>query len=152
MINYSIYDDGNGGEIYIKESSIEYSKALYVAVYLRMFGGNVEGVTNRDNKTKEERLDWWGNDIKGDGKSWVNSKSEKLLKSFTITQSNILLLEDAIKKDLDDLKKYGEIKVEIIHSKINQISIKINIIQGKNNQIQMVWENTLKEIIEVKYI
>lgn len=150
MLNYSIYEDGNGGDLWIKNNRIQYTMALYVACYLRMFGGNVAQSTTSQLPDGYKKS-WWGNDI-NNTTEWVNSDTERLLLGMTITPRNTIILEEAVKKDLKSLEKYGKISVQILLPSLNKVAIRITIEQTKKDTFDMVWDNTKNEIIENYFI
>jgi hypothetical protein len=144
MLNYSIYEDGNGGDLWVKNNRIQYTRALYVACYLRMFGGNTTSQLP-DGHIKS----WWGNDINKPNE-WVNSNTERVLLGMTITPRNTLLLEEAVKKDLKSLEKYGTISVQILLPLLNRVTIRITIEKSEKNSFDVVWDATSKEVIEYR--
>lgn len=143
MINYTIYDNGNGGKIYFNKD-IFTSNSIYTIVYLKLFGGNIE--QNTELK-KEVDIDysWWGNFKTQNKSTWINSNTERQLNGMTINQKNLVLLEDAIKEDLISL---GKIDVEISVVSINRLSIKITIDQkNETKELELLWDDTKKEVI-----
>lgn len=153
MINYSTYEDGTGGELVIKNNGIVTTEALYTAIYLRLFGGNPGAKTTREKPNNEFNETWWGNDSQGDSSQWINSETENVLRGMTINTTNIVKLESAINTDLEDIKQFGEIGIEITYPSLNSIEILITITntQGKD-EVLLVWDATRNEVIESKII
>lgn len=153
MENYSIYGSGNGGKLYIHTNDIQKSGGLGVMVYLKLFGGNVEASTVKENVLGEFRNDWWGNSIEPNSEKWINSQTERTLKGISLTPAAIVEIEEAIHKDLKLLEKYGSINVDVTFPGSNRIKILITINQtSEESQIVVVWDNTMNEVIEQRII
>lgn len=150
-LNKSIYEDGNGGQLLLKSNEIAQTGSLATLAYLLMFGGNVEAETEKENKPGELKDDWWGNDSRLSSDTWINSKTEKVLRGITTTSSSIIKIQSSIKSDLKQLEQFGEITIGVTFPNINRIAINITISEPNKKQdsrLTLVWDASRSEIIE----
>ena len=155
MLNRSIYEDGNGGSYLLREFEIIQTESIAVLAYLKMFGGNVEEVTKTENNTSELRSDWWGNDSTLPSNTWINSKTEKLLRGLSLTNKARYDLINAVKEDLKSLEEYGTIDVQVNYPNLNRVDIIITITEPSkksSNRLLIAWDATKNEIIENQII
>ncbi len=153
MLNNSIYEDGNGGQLYLKSYDIMQTESLATLAYLLMFGGNVEAETKKENETGALRYDWWGNDPNDNSSNWINSRTERTLKGIELSSSSRYKIKEAVKYDLKRLEDYGDIDIEVSFTNVNRIAIDITISepsQTQNTSLKIVWDATQSEIIEKK--
>src|SRR6056297_540341 len=104
MLNYLIYEDGNGGQLSLSNNDIQRSESLYMLAYLNMFGGNVEASTVRNNPDGVLRQDWWGNDSELNSDTWINSETERTLRGIALNSANLEVIKQAVEKDNESLK------------------------------------------------
>jgi len=149
MENYSIYDNGDGGQLFIQNNDIQKSGGLGVAVYLKLFGGNVDASTTGQEVSGEIRKDWWGNNRFDTSRKWINSETERVLRGASLTDQSLIDIEEAVKTDLESLKIFGEISVSVAYPGLNRVSIAITIKQvAQDAEILVVWDATKNEIIQ----
>ena len=155
MINESIYEDGNGGQLLLKNNNIAQTSSIYTLAYLKMFGGNIEASTVKNNVVGAIRNDWWGNDVNENSSEWINSETERTLKGIALTTKNIYRIQQAVKKDLKSLEEFGAIEISITYPDINRVSIEILIKEPErkdNNRLIVIWDNTKNEIVNQEII
>ena len=151
MINESIYEDGNGGQLLLQNNDIGQTESLATLAYLKMFGGNKASSTTKDNVVNELSTDWWGNYKTDPSDKWINSETERLLQGLALTSGSRIDLENAVKRDLKSLEQYGKIEVTVTFPRINTVKIDIVIIEPsrKNStRLVLIWDATRKEMIE----
>jgi len=149
MENYSIYDNGDGGQLFIQNNDIQKSGGLGVAVCLKLFGGNVDASTTGQEVSGEIRKDWWGNNRFDTSRKWINSETERVLRGASLTDQSLIDIEEAVKTDLESLKIFGEISVSVAYPGLNRVSIAITIKQvAQDAEILVVWDATKNEIIQ----
>lgn len=151
MINETIYENGNGGQIYSLNNDIVRTEGLATLAYLEMFSGNIEASTVRENNVGELRKDWWGNNSNGNANDWINSETERTLQNIELSSSSISKIRQSVIKDLKDLEIYGKIDVEVTLPGINKAQIKVIInepSQKESNVLILIWDASKKEIIE----
>lgn len=150
MINITIYEDGNGGQLYNKNNDLATTQSLNTLVYLALFSGNIEESTVRDNIIGELNNDWWGNDRNSLSSTWINSETERILRGIELNSSSLYEIEQAVKQDTKKLQEYGTVNIDIEIIGINKVKISVNIEQPgrKNPRLELIWDNTRNEIIE----
>jgi hypothetical protein len=151
MMNFTIYEDGNGGQMVLRQNEILQTKSLATLAYILMFGGNREASTQKENQPGELKFDWWGNDPNENSENWVNSITENLLYGIEISSSSRFRIQAAVEEDVKSLSQYGEVTVEVTFPAINKVQITITIAEPNVKQEQrldLVWDATRNEIIE----
>ena len=152
-----LFETGSGGDFALLNDDLLMSETLYQQIYLALFGGNIEASTKASYLESEERFDYWGNSL-----IWIdaktkqfNSETERVLGSIALNSSGRLSIIQAVNKDLDYLKNVIDFNVEVAIEAVSRLSISVSF-SGKSNQqnrlLQMVWDNSKKEIIINKVI
>ena len=155
MINESIYEDGNGGQKFIKNNDIATTESLATLSYIAMFGGNKEASTVKENVVTELNFDWWGNYRTDPSSKWINSETERLLQGIALTSGTRIDIENAAKRDLKKLEQYGDVEVSVTFPNINQVKIEVTIIEPSiknSNRLIVIWDATKNEVIEQNLI
>lgn len=155
MINESIYESGDGGNLVNLNNDIARTDGLATLSYLRMFGGNVNESTQRENTPGEFRFDWWGNKSSDNSESWLNSETEKTLRGIELSGAAIVKIRQSVEKDLKILEQYGEFSVVVTLPSVNSVQITTTIKEPSrkdSNTLIVIWNATKKEIIEQKII
>jgi hypothetical protein len=148
IINKSIYESGNGGLYNIKNNDIQTSGGLGVIVYLKLFGGNVDASTVRNNEAGQIYFDWWGNNSQNNSDTWINSETERALRGCDTSFQSLNKIINAIKKDLKPLQEYGDIEVDVTYPEVNRVKIDIEIVQKSSTvEVSLVWDSTKNEVI-----
>lgn len=151
MKNDTIYEDGNGGQLALRNNEILQTDSLATLSYLLMFGGNVESETQKENAPGELKFDWWGNNPSFESSTWINSRTEKTLRGIEISNSSRFTIQDAVKVDVKRLEQYGKVTVEVLFPTLNRVKINITIIEPsikKQERLSIVWDASRNEIIE----
>ncbi len=134
-----INETGNGGDIVLIKNDLSVVNGIENQPYLGMFGGNVEAITaaERANDAK----DYWGNNLlmQADATIQFNSIVEKTLNTVPLTSSGRVIIEDAIKQDLQFLSPLATIKVvvTIVATDRINVDIKISTDIGKEQNIKI---------------
>ena len=91
-----LFDTDDGGEISVVNGLVIADRNFSTAVYLSLFGGNVEDGGRVDNNKT-----WWGNRFaETSEREKIVSRFQAIIKSLPLTTKNILLAEQAAKEDL----------------------------------------------------
>jgi len=154
-VNETIYEDGNGGQLLLQNNDIAQTESLSTLAYLLMFGGNVEGLTKKENNVGELSLDWWGNNKNTNSSTWINSETEKTLRGIALSSGSRSIITDSVKKDITSLEEYGEVEVEVTLPRLNRVQITITIKEPgakKSKRLILIWDATKSEIIEQRII
>jgi len=150
MLNFTLYEDGNGGQMVLQNNEILQTESLATLAYLLMFGGNVAAKTQQDNPIGELRIDWWGNDPTENSEKWINSETEKVLKGIEISSQSLYTIQQAVINDTKSLEQYGNVTVLVSFPNLNRVSIEITIEEPSKingNRLIIVWDATRNEII-----
>lgn len=157
MVDFSIYESGNGGDLLIVNDDIALADSLLQLVYLCLFGGNIESSTNGNERPNELRSDWWANSLLfgvNRGKQF-NSLTERTLKNTPLSSSGRVAIQSAVDQDLSELRIIADIKSEVIIKTNNrvEISIKLNKYKGKEDvSFQFLWNGIDESVILTKKI
>jgi len=153
MIDFGLYETGNGGDLCELDKDIEIVSSLSNQVYIALFGGNV-GYVTRNDFTQQERLDFWGNSLfyKSNSKKQFNSLTEHFILNSAINSAFRTKLIDCVKKDLEYLEAVFVTDVNVIIG-VNRVSILVSIF-GKDNSlvknIEIIWDTFKKQVIILK--
>lgn len=130
-----VESDGNGGDLQMVGNDLAVVYGIENMPYLGMFGGNVEQVT-KNKPTEIESLDWWGNNLlfPNDQAVQMNSITEKALNTIPLTSAGRVLIENAIKKDLEFLSPVAIVEVSVTITATDRINIKIRIKQNVGSE------------------
>jgi hypothetical protein len=145
MLNTTIYEDGNGGQLAIRNNDIATTNSLFMIAYISMFGGNREASTKPLSDSQELNYDWWGNDKNEQSSNWINSETERTLTGISLNSQSIERIKQAVKTDVDILKEYGELNVDVNIISINRVKITITLNQSDN--LSIIWDVSNNEII-----
>ena len=151
MINNTIFEDGNGGQLVLRNNEIVQTRSLATLAYLLMFGGNVAAETEKENAPGELKFDWWGNDPTKPSDTWINSRTEKVLSGIELSSSSRFTIEEAVKSDVKSLEQFGEVEVNVSFISMSRVKIVITISEPsvKNDtSLTLVWDASRSEIIE----
>ena len=126
MTDVLLEQSDDGGEMTIESGLVALTDDFRSAVYLSLFGGN------EDDDGLDSSAQWWGNLDEADPAKRYRSRTEYALQSLSPNSANLLLLEDAVRTDLQWLLDEGAAKeVEAVASipALNKVSLVV-IING----------------------
>jgi phage gp46-like protein len=95
-----LVDSPDGGEIVIENGLIKNDKQFTTAVYLSLFGGNLDD----PGKTKSKRS-WWGNIFAMAESEKIRSRFQFIINGYPMTVKYIREAETAALLDLEWMKK-----------------------------------------------
>lgn len=116
-----LFQEYDGGNIAIEDGLVLMGGGLETAAYLSMFGGNKD-----DDGRFENNLSWWGNLDENIKTRQFRSETQFLLDTIVPVTSNLLRIEDAVKRDLAWLlseKIASKITVMVSMPALNTIKI-----------------------------
>lgn len=147
-----LFENADGGELFVLNNDISLVELLYQQVYLMLFGGNIEANTTGYETERQQREDWWANDLifKNEKSKQFNSNTERVLDSVVLNTSGRIDIIRAVEEDLSELQTLADISVNVII--VNSIRLRIEIKLGNPNTLedklfQFIWDNARKEII-----
>lgn len=120
-----IVESGGGGDFTVKGNDLATCKSIETAVYLALFGGNIQADTVTPRSTVD--LSYWGNSLFHGAKpvTQFNSLTERTLQSVPLTSSGRQIIENAIKKDLSFLPN---VTVSVIIVSTDRINVRLKIV------------------------
>lgn len=146
MFDLSVIETLNGGDVQQVGNDLAVVYSIENMIYLGMFGGNVEAST--DNASVQiESFDYWGNTLLmfNNPSQQFNSLTERTINTTPLTSSGRVLIENAIKKDLEFFKDLGgtvTVNVEIVATDKIKVRIRVEL----NNQQQITIINFRKSL------
>lgn len=99
----ALVESFGGGDITLLGNDLAVDYSIGTSMYLRMFGGNVEASTTNPRDTTAQDFSYWGNAFILDPKLQFNSLTERTLNTTPLTSNGRIIIENAIKKDLEGL-------------------------------------------------
>lgn len=137
MLDVLITETGVGGDAQLLGNDIAWIQTTQNMIYMAFFGGNPEQSTN-NKPTEVQSLDWWGNNLlmPSDKSIQFNSLTENALNTTPLTSAGRVLIENAMKKDLEFFKDFGSIvSVSVSIVDTDHITAKIVTLQSENEEI-----------------
>jgi hypothetical protein len=133
----ALIETGNGGDVVLKGSDLAVVYGIQNMLYLAWFGGNLEGDTERSIRDAQS-VDYWGNRLfsKDEPSAWFNSLTERTLNTTPLTSSGRVIIENAMKKDLEFMRAFGvdiSLTVEIVST--DRIRTVIKAIVDRNERV-----------------
>ena len=132
-----LFQSVDDGEIEVKNGIVTMSSGIETSVYLSLFGGN-----NDDDLSDNTNLSWWGNILENENDKKYRSRTQYVINGLSLTSSNLLVLEEAVKTDLQwliDGNIASNVSVSVTSTEIN--TVKINIVvkaEGLESQFNFV--------------
>lgn len=150
-----IIETGNGGDLNRKGNDLAMVFSFENMPYLALFGGNKEAVTTT-RLPSEQGFDFWGNAMlwPNDPSIQFNSLTEHTLENTPLTSAGRIIIEEAIKKDLEFMRPFAEVTVTTEIIATDHLRIGIGIRQPDNLQAKefiYIWENGRLVLPEEQY-
>lgn len=145
-MDLKVIETGNGGDLTKNGSDLAMVFSFENMPYLALFGGNVEAVTPQKRLESEQAFDFWGNSLlfTNDTSIQFNSLTEKTLQITPLTSSGRLIIENAIKSDLEFMAPFAEVTVTTQIISTDRIDILIGLKEPGNlteKRFIYIWEN-----------
>ena len=145
-------ETGNGGDFIFETNDLKLTEGFANQPYLAWFGGNIGGEERdrEDAPQSEQRTDWFGNSLlfESDLEFYFNSELETLLSKSALNSSQVILIEQTAKHDLDFMKGFGEVSIEAEIQDLDRIKINAKIIQPNNSEnkiFSFIWNSAKNE-------
>lgn len=138
-MDLALIETNDGGDVQLKGADLAMIFGIENQPYLALFGGNIEQLPSVKNP--EQSLNYWGNDLLyfSDTAQQFNSFTEISFDTVPLTSSGRVQLENAMKRDLDYLKKLNAIfTVSVTIVSTDRIDTIIKITQGKDTSIVII--------------
>jgi hypothetical protein len=131
-MDLAVIETGNGGDIQLEGNDLALVFGIENMPYLGMFGGNPLQSTN-NTVTEEQSLDWWGNSLfmPSSQSNQFNSTVERIINTTPLTSAGRIVIENAIKDDLDFLTQiaFQPVDVTVTIVDTDRINVKLVIQQ-----------------------
>ena len=152
-----LYETGNGGDLSVSSGGLSTTETLFTSIYLGLFGGNVEQSTTGEEEEGEQRFDYWANSLfyPDDEANQFNSQTERVLNEVVLNTSGRERIKTAVNNDLSFLNDVVEYMVEVFILSSNRVGIQISFTKlenSSNSVLELVWDNSLNQLIENKII
>lgn len=134
-----LFQTPDNGDIEVKDGIVTTVGGLATAVYLSILGGNED-----DDGLQQNLLTWWGNVDETEQDRKYISETQNLLRGLPAVSRNLILVEEAVKRDLKwmlDNKVASNIDVFASIPEVGRISIDVDIIAEGNRETFNFTEN-----------
>ena len=131
MVDFALYETGDGSSISIKSQDIELDSSIFTRIYVSLFST----VT-----------DYWANNL---FEIDFNSETQKALKENSLDPKGIENIKRAVESDLSNLS-FANFDVTVTIENNDKIIIKI--VATDNGNLQVIWDITKQTVIEYKVI
>jgi phage gp46-like protein len=121
MTDVLLFQTNDNGEIEIEGGQVTMTDSLETAVYLSLFGGNIE-----DDGSQDNRRTWWGNLDENEPANEYRSETQYLLGTVPAVSANLKRIEDAATRDLQWLEA-GTLEVSASLTGLNRVKIDVTI-------------------------
>lgn len=134
-MDVAIVETGNGGDLQLLGNDLELVFGYENNPYLAMFGGNIEQSTE-NKEVNLQSFDWWANALlmPSNQSIQMNSIVERTINSTPLTSSGRVLIENAIKKDLEFMSDFAKVEVSVTIVSTDRINVKIIVKQSDASQ------------------
>lgn len=121
----AIVESGGYGDFTLNGNDLAVFKGLENAIYLAMFGGNLEADTKPQRQKGVQAFDYWGNTLLFSQlpKAQFNSLTERTLNNTELTSQGRVTIENAIKNDLSFLPNLN-VSVSIVSTDRINVSVR----------------------------
>ncbi len=154
-MDLKLLETGNGGDVARKTKDLFVIEGLQNMPYLAMFGGNLQANTPVKRLASEQAFDYWGNSLfsQNDLTTQFNSNTERALNNTPLTSAGRIVIENAVKKDLQFMLPFANVEVSVTIPGMNMVQIYLRISEPNNLQSKefvYIWDATKSEL-EVVY-
>lgn len=142
----------DGGDFVMKRNDVSIIEGFENMPYLGMFGGNPGFNTPQSRLRNQQAYDFWGNNLLSNNNAsiQINSNTEYALITTALTSAGRLLIEQAVKRDLQFMRPFVKIGVAVIITGVDRVIIAIRMIQPDNLQQRdfiYIWDATKQELL-----
>lgn len=150
-MDVEMLENGDGGNLVAKKNDLSIIYGFENMPYLALFGGNVEASKPTRRLSTEQAFDFWGNDLDDDPSIQFNSLTERTLINTPLNSRGRVLIEQAVRRDLDFMKPFASVGVEVSIIGVDKVLIGIRLVKLDNIQQRdfiYIWDATLQELID----
>ena len=152
-MDFEVVETGNGGDLVRKTKDLSVIEGFESMPYMAMFGGNLRASTPQTRIPTEEAFDYWANSLlwSNDSSLQFNSETERTLMNVALNSSGRVLIQQAIRKDLEFMRPFCEIGVVVSILSDDKVGIGIALRKPSNLQQKefiYIWDATRRELLE----
>lgn len=147
----------NGGDIQVIGNDLASQNGWGNMVFLGLFGGNIDAITDNNRVATQEANDFWGNNLlhPQDGGKQFNSTTEKTLKTVALNSAGRVKIEQAVKQDLAFMADFANVTVLVKIISDDRIDIGIRVEEPENlngrlpdqyREFVLIWDATKQEV------
>lgn len=145
-----LIETGDGGDAVLLGNNIKTISGFENMIYIGLFGGN-PGNPTLGAKQQEQIFDFWGNYMlePSERRVWFNSNTEYVLENTALTSAGRIEIEQAVLSDLEFMREFAEISVNVQIIEVDKVKITITIFEPSiQNTIEFsyIWNQTQQEI------
>lgn len=143
-------ENGDGGDLVATKNDLSVIYGFENMPYLALFGGNSEASTPTRRLVTEHAYDFWGNDLEDDAGLQFNSLTERTLMTTALNSQGRTRIQAAVKKDLDFMRAFAQVGIDVKISGIDRVVIGIRLIRLDNIEQRdfiYIWDATMQELI-----
>jgi hypothetical protein len=147
MGDLKVIEDFNGGDIVLAGNDLTVIQGWENMPYLGMFGGN-EMSTPVRRLENEQAFDWWGNSLMTPSLQ-INSLTETLLRKTALNSSGRVLIEQAVKRDLEFMTPFSIVSVDVSIDGPSRVNILCKIKEPNNikeKEFVYIWDGTRQDL------
>jgi hypothetical protein len=142
----------DGGDFVMKRNDISVIEGFENMPYIGMFGGNPGFSTPSRRLRSQQNFDFWGNEVFAANNLSLqfNSNTEHALNTIPLTSGGRILIEQAVKRDLQFMRPFARVGVAVTISGVDRLIIAVRIIQPENLQQRdfiYIWDATKNELL-----
>lgn len=143
----------DGGDFVMKRNDVSVIMGFENMPYLAMFGGNPGFNTPFRRQKNQQAYDYWANTLLANNNASIqfNSYTEHSLNTTPLNSNGRLLIEQAVKKDVQFMRPFAKVGVSVTIIGVDRIVIGIRVIKPDNLQQRdfiYIWDATIKELID----
>jgi phage gp46-like protein len=135
----------NGGDLLKNGNDVFTVNSFENMPYIALFGGNPLQRTPVQRVDGEQNFDWWGNAFETDTVLQTNSLTERVLRESTLNSAGRISIQNAVNADLEFMRNFANIEVEVRIISDDKVQILISIIEPKNlqrTQLIFIWDSS----------
>lgn len=150
-MDLKVIETGNGGDFVKVARDLVTINGFESMPYLALFGGNVAASSPNVRLETEQDFSWWGNSLlmPNDKTLQFNSDTERALNTIPLTSSGRVLIEQAVRRDLEFMREFAIVKVIVSIPATDKVIIGVRIEQPDNLQRRdfiFIWDATKNEL------
>ena len=151
-MDFQLYETLNGGDLNFSDGDIQLTEALWVQIYLSMFGGNTDPTNEVIFQGNADfKFYYWGNDLLDPERGQkLTSETETALRGTELSTAGRLKIQRAVEKDIKTIEAINEYTVTVYILGIDRVQIDIMFSEPSTyatQGVRIMWGATATEAI-----